>query len=136
MWKKSDMDEPRANYAARLSGALRESAFTAVIAFGLFLPLVGFNTVQNIRNELVLETRWPLLLSLVAVIAAVRFFQLLLVGPSQGGRTARGRTKTTSGTLQSRAGSALMLLTLAFAALYPVLALSLAGLQGAAKWID
>jgi len=49
--------------------ALREAAFAALIAFGLFLPLIGFNTVQNIRNELVLETRWPLLAALVAIIA-------------------------------------------------------------------
>jgi branched-chain amino acid transport system permease protein len=129
------MDEP-ANYAARLSRALRESAFTAVIAFGLFLPLVGFNTVQNIRNELVLETRWPLLLSLVGVIAAVRFFHLLLIGPSYGRWATHGRTRAAAAPTRSRAASALGVLTLGFAVLYPVLALSLAGFQGAAKWID
>ena len=40
-----------------LQSALRKTAVTALLAFGLFLPLIGFNTVQNIRNELVLELR-------------------------------------------------------------------------------
>ena len=52
--------------------ALREAGWTGLIAFGLFLPLIGFNTVQNIRNELVLETRWPLLAALVAIVAIGR----------------------------------------------------------------
>ena len=39
-------------------GALRQAAITGLITFGLLLPLIGFNTVQNIRNELILETRW------------------------------------------------------------------------------
>src|SRR5207302_749416 len=47
--------------ASRVVGALRQAAITGLIAFGLLLPLIGFNTVQNIRNELILETRWPLL---------------------------------------------------------------------------
>jgi branched-chain amino acid transport system permease protein len=52
--------------------ALRDAAWTGLIAFGLLMPLIGFNTVQNIRNELVLETRWPLLIVLVVVIACGR----------------------------------------------------------------
>jgi branched-chain amino acid transport system permease protein len=52
--------------------ALRQAALTGVIAFFLFLPLIGLNTVWNIRNELVLETRWPLLGTMVAIVAVVR----------------------------------------------------------------
>src|SRR5688572_21448188 len=52
--------------------ALREAGWTGLIAFGLLLPLIGFNTVQNIHNELVLETRWPLLAALVAIVALGR----------------------------------------------------------------
>src|SRR3954469_25969220 len=58
--------------------ALREAAITALIAFGLFLPLIGFNTVQNIHNELVLETRWLLLAVLVAIVAIGRLLWGLL----------------------------------------------------------
>src|SRR5712691_6778498 len=62
--------------------ALRAAALTGLIAFGLFLPLIGFITVQNIRNELVLETRWPLLLTLAALIAAGRFVHALFIVPA------------------------------------------------------
>ena len=46
--------------------ALRSAAFTGLIAFGLFLPLIAFRAVHDIRNELVLETRWPLFAIFVA----------------------------------------------------------------------
>jgi branched-chain amino acid transport system permease protein len=105
------------------------------MAFALLLPLVGFNTVQNIRNELVLETRWPLLLSLVALIAAVRFVYLLLIPLSQRW-AVRTRTKAEFAPARSKRANTLTAVTLGFAVLYPVLALSLAGFQGAAKWID
>jgi len=49
--------------------AVREAAIAALVAFGLFLPLIGFETVQNIRNELVLDTRFGLLAVLVALVA-------------------------------------------------------------------
>ena len=63
--------------ASRVVGALRQAAITGLIAFGLLLPLIGFNTVQNIRNELILETRWPLLAAMVAIIAGGRFLKPL-----------------------------------------------------------
>src|SRR5437867_95151 len=61
--------------------ALRKAAVTGLIAFGLLLPLIGFNTVQNIHNELVLETRWPLLWALLGVIVGARFVQALVIAP-------------------------------------------------------
>src|SRR5712691_12255902 len=71
--------------------ALRAAALTGLIAFGLFLPLIGFITVQNIRNELILETRWPLLLTLVALIAGMRFLHALVIAPWLERRAARPR---------------------------------------------
>src|SRR5436190_8312099 len=62
-------------------GACKDTAVTALIAFGLFLPLIGFNTVLNIHNELILETRWPLLAILVGIIAAGRFVYSLIIAP-------------------------------------------------------
>src|SRR5215207_6298625 len=58
--------------------ALREAGWTGLIAFGLLLPLIGFNTVQNIHNELVLETRWPLLVALVATVIFARLLWTVL----------------------------------------------------------
>ncbi len=139
--------------------ALRQAAFTGLIAFGLLLPLIGFNTVQNIHNELVLETRWPLLAALVAIITGGRFLHALLLAPWLERRAMRpladhaapgisdaGKTDVSRMRLPAEAGMrsawrrrlarALVPFTLGFAIVYPVLALSLAGFQGAAKWID
>src|SRR5256885_5631222 len=52
----------------------KDAVFTALISFALLLPLIGFKTVQNMRNELELETRIPLLLAIVAIITAGRLF--------------------------------------------------------------
>ena len=71
--------------------ALRQTAITALITFGLLLPLIGFNTVQNIRNEIVLETRWPLLAAMVAIIAAGRFLHAILIAPWLARRARRPR---------------------------------------------
>ena len=46
-----------------VAAALKSAALTAVMSFFLFLPLIGFKTVQNMRNELELDTRIPLLLA-------------------------------------------------------------------------
>src|SRR5436853_5254056 len=69
--------------------ALKDAAFTALIAFALLLPLIGFKTVQNMRNELELETRVPLLLAIVAVITAARLFGSLVIAPWRERRALR-----------------------------------------------
>ncbi len=58
--------------------ALRASAFTALIAIGLFLPLIAFKAIHDIRNELVLETRWPLFAAFVAIAFAGRLIWELM----------------------------------------------------------
>ena len=68
------------NTASRpdLVRALRTAAFTGLIAFGLFLPLIAFKAVHDIRNELVLETRWPLFAAFVASAFVSRLIWELL----------------------------------------------------------
>ena len=117
--------------------ALREAVFSGLLAFGVLLPLIGFNTVQNIRNELVLETRWPLLAVLVAIIAGGRFVYALLLAPWLERRAARPRAEhPLRAVWRARLSRALIPFVLGFAIVYPPLALSLAGFQGAMKWID
>src|SRR6516165_2293311 len=113
--------------------ALRQAAITGLIAFGLLLPLIGFNTVQNIRNELVLETRWPLLAAMVAIIAGGRFLHALLIAPWLARRALRPRPEHAP---RARLARWLVPFTLGFAIVYPPLALSITGVQGAVKWID
>ena len=74
------MADEATNSASRpdLVRALRAAAFTALIAFGLFLPLIAFQAVHDIRNELVLETRWPLFAAFVAIAFVGRLIWELL----------------------------------------------------------
>jgi branched-chain amino acid transport system permease protein len=114
--------------------ACKDTAVTALIAFGLFLPLIGFNTVLNIHNELILQTRWPLLAILVGVIAAGRFVYSVLIAPwlQDSNVWSRPEVSIAGGHLTKW----LLPFILGFAVLYPALALWLAGFQGAVKWID
>jgi branched-chain amino acid transport system permease protein len=118
-----------------ISGALRQAAIAGLIGFGLFLPLIGFNTVLNIRNELILETRWPLLAILVAIIAAGRFLHALLV-PWFAHRARSRPEQRRHAAWRARVAGWAVPMMLGFAVIYPALVLALAGFQGAAKWID
>jgi len=118
-------------------GALRQAAITALIAFGLLLPLIGFNTVQNIRNEIVLETRWPLLAALVAIIAAGRFLHAVLIAPWLARRALQPRREDAERTARHGwLARWLFPFAFGFAVVYPAVVLSLVGTQGAVKWID
>ena len=61
--------------------AFRDAGLTALIALGVFLPLIGFQTINNIHNEIVLTTRWPLLFALVAIIGCGRLCYALAIDP-------------------------------------------------------
>src|SRR6202049_4980586 len=116
--------------------AFREAATSALLAFGLLLPLIGFNTVQNIHNELILETRWPLLAALVGIIAAGRLAYSLVITPWLDRRMSAPRRNRKFTGWVSHLTSWVTPLVVAFAILYPALALWLAGSQGAVKWVD
>jgi branched-chain amino acid transport system permease protein len=117
--------------------ALKDAALTALITFALFLPLIGFKTVQNMRNELELETRLPLLLSFVGAIVAAKLLHSLAIAPWQAYRThnpappspALIRAKQLFGAWFAPFG-------LGFVIIYPVIVLALVGQQGALKWVD
>src|SRR5262245_756293 len=114
--------------------ALRETLFTALISLGLFLPLIGFSTVQNIRNELVLETRWPLLFTIVAIIAGLRFLQVAAITPLLADRARRPLTGFRF-TLPAALARWTTPVVLVFAVIYPLLGILIMG-PGAGKWID
>jgi branched-chain amino acid transport system permease protein len=117
--------------------ALRAGAFTGLVAFGLFLPLIGFKTVENIHNELVLETRWPLLAAMVAITALGRFLYVLAIEPWLARRAAQPRAASAASTaLRARVSRDASAVALALVVIYPPMVLWLAGFQGATKWID
>ena len=117
-----------------LARALKDTAFAALVAFGLCLPLIGFETVQNMRNELELRTRWPLLATFVGIVAACRLLHSL-AAPFIAAWRAQHRPVRTSA---ARAALARLFppFALGFLVMYPWLALALAGWGGAVKWID
>src|SRR5499427_2609921 len=141
MWKRSDMagaDAMPANAyrtGAHLFGAMRDAAITGLISLGLFLPLVGFQTITDIRNVLILTTRWPLLLGLVGSITACRCIYLLVLAP----RLERGALRPPQRT-QALLGNLLrnwfIPFAVAFVIVYPMLVVLAVGFTGAVRWID
>src|SRR5215471_17716594 len=141
MWKRSDMagaDAMPANAyrtGAHLFGAMRDAAITGLISLGLFLPLVGFQTITDIRNVLILTTRWPLLLGLVGSITACRCIYLIALAP----RLERGALRPPQRT-QALLGNLLrnwfIPFAVAFVIVYPMLVVLAVGFTGAVRWID
>jgi len=124
-----------ANIRTRLGGALRDTGLTAVIALGVFLPLVGFETVTDINNVLILTTRWPLLFALVGSIAAVRFIYALMLAP----RFERGALRLpprVSATAANILRNWFIPFAVAFVIVYPMLVVFAVGFTGAVRWID
>jgi len=117
-----------------IARALKDAALAGLLAFGLFLPLIGFQTVTNMRNELVLDTRWPLLLVFVAIVAGGRLLFALLIVPWRARRPRQPGMRASA--VAAAFAKGFTPFALAFVVVYPVLALMIAGLGGAVKWID
>jgi branched-chain amino acid transport system permease protein len=115
--------------------AVRDAAITAAIAFGLFLPLIGFETTVNGENALILTTRWPLLFGVVATVGVGRFCYSILLEPRLGRRAIRPITAVPSA-WRTFVGRWFVPFGIAFVAAYPALVLATAGLSRSVKWID
>jgi hypothetical protein len=72
--------------AARVDvvGAVRAALWTALLACGLFLPLIAFVTDQDINRQLVLHTRFGLFSAFVAILAGGRLVYSLVIAPLVG----------------------------------------------------
>ncbi|MGC2043460.1 MAG: high-affinity branched-chain amino acid ABC transporter permease LivM [Pseudolabrys sp.] len=114
--------------------ALRDAGITALLAFGLFLPLIGFQTVTDVRNDLILVTRWPLLLAVVAVVGIGRLAYSLAVEPWLRQRALRPATPAPAWRVQ--AGKWFLPFAIGFVVAYPAIILATAGFGRAVKWID
>ena len=122
--------------AMRLSfvAALRDAAVTALVAFALFLPLVGFQTVSDFRNELVLVTHGTILFALVAVVAVARLGYALAVVPWIRRRALRpARAAAPWRVAMERY---IIPFVIGIVVCYPAIVIATAGMGRAVKWID
>ena len=115
--------------------ALRDAGVTALLAFGLFLPLIGFETAQDIRNELVLTTRWPLLFSIVAIVGVGRIAYSLAIEPWLKQRALRPVPAAPSA-WRALVGKWFIPFAIGFVIAYPVIVVAAVGFGGAVKWVD
>src|SRR3974390_3435505 len=115
--------------------ALRGAGVPALIAFGLFLPLIGFQTVTDIHNELILQTRWQLLFAITAVVCIGRLAFSLGIEPWLAQRTLRP-ANATSAPWRSFVGRWFVPFAIGFVIAYPPIVIALNGFSGAVKWID
>jgi branched-chain amino acid transport system permease protein len=118
-----------------VAATIKSAIITASVSFFLLLPLIGFKTVQNMRNELELETRLPLLLTMVAIITAARLLGSLVIDPWRARRATQAPSPHIAAV--TRALSTWFTpFALGFVIVYPVLIMVLTGSQGALKWVD
>jgi branched-chain amino acid transport system permease protein len=122
--------------------ASKDAVFAGLIAFGLFVLLIGFKTDQNIRNELILVQRWGWLAFVVVATMVVRFIMTAFVAPARAERAAQKlASKTAIDQPDSWFKTNLPKLVLAFLLIYPALVVLMclangSGINGSLKWVD
>ena len=117
--------------------ALRDAFYAGLVAFGLFVLLIGFKTDQNMRNELILVQRWGLLALVVAATMVVRFVMSIYIAPAMAERkAAKAAVKVDPNAPMSWFRENRLKLGLAFLLIYPPLVVMLVGVQGSLKWVD
>ena len=113
---------------------MRDAGVTALLAFGLFLPLIGFQTVTNVRNDLILTTRWPLLFAVVAIVGLGRLAYSLVIFPRLHQSAPKADTARPAWRVQ--AGKWFIPFAIGFVVAYPAIVIATAGFGRAVKWID
>jgi len=118
--------------------AARKAAVAGLVTLGMMLPLIGFKTVQTMNNELALETRPVLLLSIILLVVAGSLLISLVIKPWQERRASAHVPGSSVKYAHVRAAIARYVTPFAigFVLLYPVLSIWFAGWQGSVKWID
>jgi branched-chain amino acid transport system permease protein len=99
--------------------ALKDAGLAALIAAGLFLPMVGLRTDVGPTGALFLRTRWTDVLLLMTIVFAGRFL-MRLWQEWRVGRPGLGVSKRLAGPL-SRSGRFVAPVILLFAVLLPVI---------------
>jgi branched-chain amino acid transport system permease protein len=116
--------------------AIRESIFAGIVAFGLFFFFIGLESTQNIHNELIIVPHWVKLLVVVVLVMVVRFLMITVVRPhlarQKAAKAAAPQVVAEPGFIRKN----FTVLMIAALFLYPIVCVSLVGLQGSLKYID
>ncbi len=116
--------------------ALREAVFTGIIAFGLFVLLIGLQSTTNIRNELILVPRVGLLSIVVGLAMLGRFIMSAYVQPYQAQKKASAASRPVAQGEPSYFKKNFSKIAILFLFIYPVLIIAIVGIQGSLKWVD
>jgi branched-chain amino acid transport system permease protein len=119
-----------------LQKSLAEALFTGVISCGLFVLLIGFESAQNIRNELILNTRWPLFWAVVAIATVGRFIMSYYIRPNQAANKMNKPAPKAGVAEPTWFKQNFNKIALAVLLLYPPIILMLVGVNGSLKWVD
>lgn len=120
-----------------IAAAVKDALLSGLVALALFGPLIGLRTEQNMRNELVIQSRWGLVAAIIAVIVIGRFLIVTLVSPALAQRRERvSATPEHPSAFRQALGKWFAPASIAFLFLYPILIVSLLGFQGSLKWVD
>jgi branched-chain amino acid transport system permease protein len=120
-----------------VGAAVKDALIVGLISLGLFGPIIGLVTVQNISNRLILQTRWPLVAVMVAIVVIGRLLLTMVVWPRLAARKKKPAAAV-AGKPQpfARFGKVGGPVLLGFVLVYPFLMLTLHGASGSIKWID
>ncbi|MBN9046145.1 MAG: high-affinity branched-chain amino acid ABC transporter permease LivM [Rhizobiales bacterium] len=116
--------------------ALREGLFAGLLALGLFVLIIGFQTEQNINNALVLKQRWGMLAIIVVIAAVGRFCTVAFLQPWLAARRQAKADRPVVAEAPSLLRRIWPRLGVLFMFIYPVLVVALVGWQGSLKWVD
>jgi branched-chain amino acid transport system permease protein len=119
-----------------MATAIKDAFYAGILAFGLFVLLLGFRIDQNIRSEFILLQRWQLLITAVILTAAFRFLLSAFVLPAWERRKANKKEQVAHSGEKTWFQQNWGKLALAFLLLYPPIVLALLGPGGALKWVD
>ncbi|WP_108178813.1 high-affinity branched-chain amino acid ABC transporter permease LivM [Phreatobacter oligotrophus] len=111
---------------------MKDALFAALVAAGVFGPLLAFKTTQDMQNRLIVEPRWDLLAIVVLIVWAGRF----LLSFWSYTRSSEPRPARVAITLPAVVSRGLPPAALVALFVYPMMILSLTGGGGALKWID
>jgi branched-chain amino acid transport system permease protein len=118
-----------------IQAGIKDAFWGGLIALGLFVLLIGLETTQNIRNELIIQQRWMLLIIVIAIVMAGRFVMTAFIRPALAER-ARSRPKADPDAPVSFWRKNWQKLAILFLFIYPVLIVTFLGTQASLKWVD